>query len=68
MAIRLGIFVWSLGAIIFALASVSYFLFSKNRENAFARLLVSLWSALIWPLACFSPDGRRLLRQMWRGS
>jgi hypothetical protein len=68
MAVRLVMFIWSIGAIIFALAALSYFLFAKNRENAFARLLVSLWSALIWPLACFSPDGRRLLRQMPRGN
>ena len=68
MAARIVLFVWCLGAIIFALAAVSYYLFSNNRENAFARLLVSLWSALIWPLACFSTDGRRLLRQMLRGS
>ena len=61
-------FIWTIGAIIFALAALSYFLFATNRENAFARLLVSLWSALIWPLACFSPDGRRLLRQMLRGN
>lgn len=68
MAVRLLMFIWTVGAVVFALAALSYFLFAKNRENAFARLLVSLWSALIWPLACFSPDGRRLLRQMLRGN
>jgi hypothetical protein len=68
MAVRIVIFIWTIGTIVFSLAAISYFLFAKNRENAFARLLVSLWSAFIWPLACFSPDGRRLLRQMLRGS
>ncbi|MFO1467534.1 MAG: hypothetical protein U1F35_14035 [Steroidobacteraceae bacterium] len=64
---RIVLSVWMLGAVILSLAALSYFLFATRRENAFARLLVSLWAALIWPLACFSPDGRRLLREMLRG-
>lgn len=68
MTVRIVMLIWTIGSIVFALAAVSYYLFAKHRDNAFARLLVSLWSALIWPLACFSPDGRRLLRQMLRGS
>jgi hypothetical protein len=67
LALRFALFAWTLGSIVFGLAALSHFLFSKHRENAFARLLVCLWAALIWPLACFSPDGRRLLRQLWRG-
>jgi hypothetical protein len=65
---RLALFAWVIGGVILILASLSYFAFGKNRENAFARLLVSLWTALVWPLAAFSPDGRRLLAQMMRGT
>ncbi len=67
MVTRYALFAWALGAFVFAIASLSHFVFATNRENAFARLLVSLWACLIWPLACFSPDGRRILTQLWRG-
>jgi hypothetical protein len=64
---RLFLFCWLIGAIFLGLVSLSHFLFGKRREDGFARLLVSLWTALIWPLAAFSPDGRRLLGQVMRG-
>ena len=60
--IRIVYGMWAVTSFLFFLNAISVILFMEDAWRAKLRyFMLTIWFCLIWPIAIFSPDGRKVL-------